>query len=172
MPVGISANTVDVVGNVRKTRMRSLLFLGIPIAILLAVVVGVWLAARIISPLHQTVISNEGYDYHFLFDKSAEPVNLVQGDGLQLDNRALVIAKPTSDNLIQDCGAVGRGWTQAFMVLIEGREQRVCTLDNKAFLAIFYHGTEKHLFEITYTIPQRDYHDLQTIFGSLKIERP
>jgi hypothetical protein len=170
MPVGVSANTIDVAGNARLLRLRRTLFLGVPVAVLLAVVFSVWFIAYTMSPLGQKVISNDRYDYHFAFYKSAEPVNLQLGEGLKLDNRAIVIARPTTDNAITDCRGVGKDWRQAFIVSIEGHRQIVCSLDNKAFLAIFYHGQERHLFEITYSSAQKgEQPEIQEIFSSLKV---
>src|ERR1700742_5004712 len=78
MPLGISANTLGV-----KPRslwdIRRILFLGVPLTILLSLSVGVWLAARHISLLGPKDLGNGSYNYHFIFYKAAEPVNLEQG---------------------------------------------------------------------------------------------
>jgi len=172
MPVGVSANTLGVVPG--RVNMRRLLFIGIPLVLLLSVSLGTWLLARNLSPLGQKVISNDIYDYHFLFYKAAEQVNLAQGHGLQYDNHVVAIARPSRDNTIQECGVIGSGWHRAFMVTLEGREQQVCTLNNRAYLIIFYHGDVRHLFELTYTSRQPDSRnkEIQKIIESVTVTIP
>jgi hypothetical protein len=170
MPMGVSANTINVASHLRAQRIRRLLFFSIPLTVLLAVVVAVWLAARSLAPLQPKVISNDIFDYHFMFYKTAEPVNLDQGSGLQDDNRSLVIAKPTTDYLYTDCSEVGKEWRRAFTALIQGKEQLVCTRDNKAYVVIFSHKEKRHLFEITYTSSQNGKtEELNRIFSSLEV---
>jgi len=172
MPMGVSANTVGVAHSIRLAKIRRLLFLGVPVIILLAVVAGVWLAARNLSQLDHKAIRNGAYDYNFDFYKAAEPVNLLQGQGLRLDKRAIAIAAPTTDAIILDCSSLGREWKEAFEVYIEGEKRPVCSESDKSFLAIFPHGTQPHLFKVSYTSAQRDEQgrkDIETIFSSIKV---
>jgi len=173
MPVGVSANTINVASHIRVQYIRRIVFFGIPITILVVVVIGVWLAALGLSPLTPKVITNGAFEYHFSYYKSAEPVNLALGEGLQDGNRSLVIAKQTTDLAYNDCSQVGDGWSRAFIAVIEGQERLVCTRSNKVYLVIFYHEEKRHLFEITYTSTQNGKSDeIRTIMSSLKVSIP
>lgn len=175
MPVGVSANTIDVARRIRIHKLRRMLFFGVPVAVLLLVVAGIWLAARGLSPLSPKTVSNDIYEYHFLYYKDAEPVNLDQGAGLQDGNLSLVIAKPTTDPTYSSCSDVGKEWSRAFVVTLERQERLVCTRSNKEYVIIFTHEEKRHLFEVTFTSTQSGKgkaDEIRTIFQSLKVTTP
>jgi hypothetical protein len=152
MPVGITANSVGL-GDSYGQRIRRLLAVGVPLVAVLALTLGVWLALGNTKSLRTFSITNGVYVYDFLFYKSSETVNLLAGSGLKAQDKALVIAKPTNDEVINDCSEVGKQWKNAFTTTIEGVERPVCVLNDSVYLVTFYHGKAKHLFEITYMSP-------------------
>jgi hypothetical protein len=169
MPIGVTANSVGL-GDTHGQRLRRLLWVGVPLAVVLALVFGVWLAAVNAKPLQPSSISNGVYAYNFLFYKSAETVNLVGGSGLEAHDKALVIAKQTSDEVVKTCAEVGREWKDAFTVSVEGVDRPVCMRSDNVFLVTFYHGKIKHFFEITYTSPSAiSSADVRQIISSLKV---
>jgi hypothetical protein len=147
-----------------------MVWVGVPLTIVLALVVGVWLATVNAKPLRQVSVSNGVYAYDFLFYKSAETVNLIGGSGLQAHGKALVIAKQTSDDVVKTCAEVGRDWKDAFTVPVEGVDRPVCVQNGNVFLVTFYHGKIKHFFEITYTTPgAANDADVRQIMQSIKV---
>lgn len=168
MPFGLSANSVGLDG--RSTNWRRILYIGIPLTTLLAVACAAWLVVRSLAPLTTQAIYNGAYEYSFLFYKKSETVNLAAGSGLQYANKALVIAKPTGDDIVTACNKVGPKWKDAFTVRIEGVQRPVCQLNDNVFLVLFPHGRANHLFEITYTAPRAaDTAEVQRIMQSLQV---
>jgi hypothetical protein len=169
MPVGITANSVGL-GDTYGQRLRRTLLVGVPLAIVLALTIGIWLALGTAKPMRTFSLSNGVYAYTFLFYKSSETVNLVQGSGLKAE-KAIVIAKPTNDEVINDCGEVGKDWKTAFTATVDGMERPVCRYKENVYLVTFYHGKARHLFEVTYTnahaTPQAD--DVRQIMQSIKV---
>ncbi len=149
MPLGVSANSIGLDG--RPTNTRLLLMVGIPLLILLSVTFGSWLVVQSVSLFRTKHLTNGAYTYSFSFYKSAETVNLDQGVGLQYGTHAWVIAKPTTDEVVNDCASVAGKWQNAFTARVEGAERPVCTDGSTTFFVTFYHGTARHLFEITYS---------------------
>jgi len=169
MPVGVAANSVGLGGGSGR-RLRRSLVAGIALMAVLALAFGVWIAATHTKPLHEFSLNNGAYTYNFLFYKSSETVNLVGGAGLKSGSKAFVIAKPTSDEVTNDCNKVGKKWKQAFTVSVEGTGRPVCSIDDNVFLVMFTHGKAKHLFEITYTSPQAaSTADVRQIMQSIKV---
>jgi hypothetical protein len=169
MPVGVPANSVGL-GDTYGQRLRRLLWVGIPLTVVIALACSAWLAVGNAKPLRTVTLNNGVYAYNFLFYKSTESVNLVGGSGLQADGKALVIAKQTTDNVVKDCGEVGKKWKNAFTVAVEGVDRPVCVLNDNVFLVTFYHGKVKHLFEVTYTSPHAiSANDVRKIMESIKV---
>jgi hypothetical protein len=169
MPVGVTANSVGL-GDTYVQRIRRLLMIVLPLVAVVALTIGVWLAAGSSKPFRTFSISNGAYLYDFFFYKSSETVNLVAGSGLQAPDKALVIAKPTSDEVVNDCSEVGKQWKNAFTVSVETVNRPVCVLGNNVYLVTFYHGKAKHLFEITYTGSEdKKIDDVKQIMQSIKV---
>ncbi len=172
MPLGLSANSVGLgIGGGLNT--RKILFIGIPITVVLALALGTWLFVRSFAPLNIHTITNSAYEYSFLFYRSSESVNLVAGEGLKYDSKALVIAKPTNDDVVKSCDEMGSKWKEAFTVQVEGVEHPVCRFNDNVFLVTFFHGKAKHLLEITYTTPHAiNVNDVRQIVQSLRVSLP
>ena len=173
MPFGMSANSLGM-DDASALRLRRLLFIGIPVTVLLVLVLVTWLFVRNLTALSPQALTNSAFEYDFLFYKKSETVNLVAGSGLKYDNKALVIAKPTSDDVAKECANMTDGaWREVFRVSVEGVERPVCRLNDTVFALTVFHGKTKHLFEVTYNSPHDvNTNDLRRIMESLKISLP
>jgi hypothetical protein len=172
MPLGLSANSVGL-SDGGGPSLRRIALIGLPLTVVLALVLGIWLLVRSLAPLAPQTISNSSYEYNFLFYKSAETINLVAGEGLKYGDKALVIAKPTSDPVVGNCSQLEGGWREAMRVKVEGVERPVCVLHDSVFLVSFYHGDSRHMLEVTYTAPHAaNTSDVRQIMGSVRVALP
>lgn len=171
MPVGLSANSVGLDG--RTNHARKVLFIGVPLTILLAVCLGTWLFARSLSPLTQKTIVNGAYEYSFVFYEDAEPVNLVAGEGFNHNNKALVIAKPSNDDVTKTCEQMNtrhKQWKEAFRAEVMGVERPVCRLKDNVYMVTFFQNSAEHLMEISYAAPlDTNSNDVRKIVESLRV---
>jgi len=169
MPVGVTANSVGL-GDTYAQRIRRLLMVGAPLVAVIALVMGIWLALGNAKSMRTFSLTNGVYSYTFSFYKSSETVNLIAGSGLKASDKALVIAKPTNDEVVNECTDLGKKWKKTFTVIVEGVERPVCQLNDNIYLVTFYHGKAKHLFEITYNIKHDTQgEDVKQIMQSLKV---
>lgn len=168
MPFGLSANSVGLGDG--GLNWRRMLFVGIPLTVVLALALGTWLYAQRANTLSLKNVANGAYSYDFLFYKTAEPVNLLAGQGYKYDSKALAIAKPTSEEVVRECAQLGEKWTEVFAVTVEGVPHPACVLNGNVFAVMFAHGQANHLFEITYTSPQAvNRNDVRRSMESLKV---
>ncbi len=152
MPVGVSANALGLTGYVSQRRRAVLAgAFAVLVFVIMCVIYALVQSSHVFS---QKTLSNGAYQYTFDFYKSAEPVNLVQGEGVQYGNTATAIAAPTSDAVAADCRHVGSEWQTAFMVVVNGDPRPVCSIGAKRYLLQFYYANARHLFEVTYATPQ------------------